>query len=196
MVVDNHRLAYVSEAPVNWCPALGTVLSNEEVTADGRSECTTPCSAAPWQWMRASPPTPTAWSATSTPSTGPSDQADAAQLDRPVRRLVTFLTKGGPASSLHHPARHAFGATYMVLAPEHPLVDELTTDVWPGDACLWSAGAATPREAIAAYRRATSRRSDIERQVESREKTGRVHRRLRGQPPTGTEIPCSSPTTC
>src|SRR5690606_12238779 len=37
-VVDNHRLAYVREAPVNWCPGLGTVLSNEEVTAEGRSE--------------------------------------------------------------------------------------------------------------------------------------------------------------
>ena len=37
-VVDEHRLAYLSEAPVNWCPGLGTVLANEEVTADGRSE--------------------------------------------------------------------------------------------------------------------------------------------------------------
>src|SRR6185312_1342706 len=37
-VVDSHRLAYISEAPVNWCPGLGTVLANEEVTADGRSE--------------------------------------------------------------------------------------------------------------------------------------------------------------
>ena len=37
-VVDAHRLAYLHEAPVNWCPGLGTVLSNEEVTADGRSE--------------------------------------------------------------------------------------------------------------------------------------------------------------
>ena len=37
-VVDEHRLAYVSEAPVNWCPGLGTVLANEEVTADGRSD--------------------------------------------------------------------------------------------------------------------------------------------------------------
>jgi leucyl-tRNA synthetase len=37
-IVDEHRLAYVSEAPVNWCPGLGTVLANEEVTADGRSE--------------------------------------------------------------------------------------------------------------------------------------------------------------
>src|SRR5690606_30452377 len=37
-IVNDHRLAYVSEAPVNWCPGLGTVLANEEVTADGRSE--------------------------------------------------------------------------------------------------------------------------------------------------------------
>ena len=37
-VIDSFRLAYVSEAPVNWCPGLGTVLANEEVTADGRSE--------------------------------------------------------------------------------------------------------------------------------------------------------------
>ena len=37
-MIDNHRLAYVREAPVNWCPGLGTVLANEEVTADGRSE--------------------------------------------------------------------------------------------------------------------------------------------------------------
>src|SRR3546814_16047077 len=37
-VVDAHRLAYLHEAPVNWCPGLGTVLANEEVTADDRSE--------------------------------------------------------------------------------------------------------------------------------------------------------------
>ena len=37
-IIDGYRLAYISEAPVNWCPGLGTVLANEEVTADGRSE--------------------------------------------------------------------------------------------------------------------------------------------------------------
>ncbi|WP_034323965.1 class I tRNA ligase family protein, partial [Amycolatopsis lurida] len=37
-IIDSHRLVYLSEAPVNWCPGLGTVLSNEEVTSDGRSE--------------------------------------------------------------------------------------------------------------------------------------------------------------
>ena len=38
ILIDSHRLAYVDESPVNWCPGLGTVLANEEVTADGRSE--------------------------------------------------------------------------------------------------------------------------------------------------------------
>ncbi len=37
-VVDAHRLAYLDEAPVNWCPGLGTVLANEEVTPEGRSD--------------------------------------------------------------------------------------------------------------------------------------------------------------
>ena len=37
-MIDSYRLAYVDDAPVNWCPALGTVLANEEVTAEGRSE--------------------------------------------------------------------------------------------------------------------------------------------------------------
>ena len=37
-MIDSYRLAYVADAPVNWCPALGTVLANEEVTAEGRSE--------------------------------------------------------------------------------------------------------------------------------------------------------------
>ena len=36
--MDSYRLAYLDEAPVNWCPGLGTVLANEEVTADGRSQ--------------------------------------------------------------------------------------------------------------------------------------------------------------
>src|SRR5919107_3170179 len=45
-----------------------------------------------------------------------------------------------------------FGATYMVVAPEHPLVDSLTADAWPADADpRWTGGAATPPQAVAAY---------------------------------------------
>ena len=74
-VVDSYRLAYLDEAPVNWCPALGTVLANEEVTADGRSERGNhPVFKRPLkQWMlRDHRRTPTGCSPTSTCSTGPS----------------------------------------------------------------------------------------------------------------------------
>ena len=73
-VVDSYRLAYLDEALVNWCPALGTVLSNEEVTADGRSDRGNhPVFRRPLgSGCCASPPTPTGCSPTSTCSTGPS----------------------------------------------------------------------------------------------------------------------------
>lgn len=65
-----------------------------------------------------------------------------------------------------------FGATYLVLAPEHDLVDELVAASWPaGVNPLWTYGGGTPGEAIAAYRRAIAAKSDLERQ-ESSEKTG------------------------
>jgi len=66
-----------------------------------------------------------------------------------------------------------FGATYLVLAPEHPLVGRLTAAQWPDGADpRWTAGAATPAEAVAAYQLQASRRSELERQTEGRDKTG------------------------
>jgi leucyl-tRNA synthetase len=65
-----------------------------------------------------------------------------------------------------------FGATYMVLAPEHPLVDKLVTSAWPSEVDeRWTGGAATPAEAIKEYRVAASRKSELDRQ-ENKEKTG------------------------
>ena len=65
-----------------------------------------------------------------------------------------------------------FGATYLVLAPEHELVDELVAAAWPdGVDPRWTYGGATPAEAVAAYRQAIAAKSDLERQ-ESKEKTG------------------------
>ncbi|EUA08135.1 tRNA synthetases class I family protein [Mycobacterium kansasii 732] len=65
-----------------------------------------------------------------------------------------------------------FGATYLVLAPEHDRVDELVAAAWPEDVSpSWTYGAATPVDAVAAYRGAIAAKSDLERQ-ESREKTG------------------------
>src|SRR5690606_18945781 len=82
-----------------------------------------------------------------------------------------------------------FGATFMVLAPEHPLVDELTADAWPeGVDERWTNGAATPAEAVAQYRRQASMKSELDRQ-ENREKTGVFTGSWAVNPVTGKQIP-------
>src|SRR3712207_5369605 len=83
-----------------------------------------------------------------------------------------------------------FGATYMVLAPEHPLVEELTADAWPdGTDPRWTGGAVTPREAVGAYQRQASRRSELDRQNENREKTGVWLGVTAVNPVNGRELP-------
>ena len=84
-----------------------------------------------------------------------------------------------------------FGATFMVLAPEHPLVDDLVpAGGWPeGTKDAWTGGAATPEEAVTAYRRAASRKSDVERQTEGKDKTGVFTGGWATNPVTGTRIP-------
>src|SRR5690606_33712577 len=83
-----------------------------------------------------------------------------------------------------------FGATFMVLAPEHPLVDQLVPDAWPGDIPeMWTGGAASPAEAVRAYRIRTGGLSDVERQVESREKTGVFTGAYATNPVNGAQIP-------
>ena len=82
----------------------------------------------------------------------------------------------------------------MVLAPEHPLVDELTAASWPPDLAddvraAWTGGHATPAEAVAAYRRQAGARSDIERQTEGRDKTGVFVGGYAINPATGDRIP-------
>ena len=173
-VVDGHRLAYVADAPVNWCPALGTVLANEEVTAQGRSErgnhevFKRPLK----QWMMR--------------ITAYADRLleDLDRLDWPesvktmqrnwIGRSEGALISFPAAKSLYGPMMDIevfttrpdtlFGTTYMVLAPEHPLVDELVADAWPlGTPDSWTGGAATPSEAVAAYRARAAEMSDADR---------------------------------
>ncbi|MBP2475552.1 leucyl-tRNA synthetase [Crossiella equi] len=175
-VVDSQRLAYLSEAPVNWCPGLGTVLANEEVTADGRSERGNfPVFRRNLrQWMMR--------------ITAYSDRLvdDLDRLDWPEK--VKSMQRNWIGRS--HGARvrfsvgdqhievfttrpdTLFGATYMVLAPEHPLVDVIAAREWPeGVDPRWTAGAPTPLEAINTYRLAAARKSELDRQ-ENKEKTG------------------------
>ena len=183
-VLHEYRLVYVSEAPVNWCPGLGTVLANEEVTADGRSDRGNfPVFRRPMkQWMMRI----TAYADRLLDDLDLLDWTDsiktmqrnwigrsegahvsfpvptAADADGEVATIPVFTTRPDTL----------FGATYMVLAPEHPLVDTLTTAAWPeGTKDAWTGGAGTPGEAISAYRHRTSQLSDRDRQ-ENKEKTG------------------------
>jgi leucyl-tRNA synthetase len=82
-----------------------------------------------------------------------------------------------------------FGASYMVLAPEHPLVDALTTAAWPdGTDTRWTYGGATPGEAVAAYRKSIAAKSDLERQ-ENKSKTGVFIGSYATNPVNGQRIP-------
>ncbi|MEY2406713.1 MAG: leucyl-tRNA synthetase [Acidimicrobiaceae bacterium] len=186
-VVDEQRLAYRSQAMVNWCPGLGTVLANEEVTADGRSERGNfPVFRRPLtQWMLR--------------ITAFADRllADLDTLDwpEPVKLMqrnwigrseganVRFPVELGPAAPdvddgaaievFTTRPDTLFGATFMVLAPEHDLVDALIPDAWPeGTDERWTGRHASPREAVDTYRAAASRKSELDRQIEDREKTG------------------------
>jgi leucyl-tRNA synthetase len=179
---DGHRLAYQSEAPVNWCPALGTVLANEEVIGGVSERGGHPVVRIPLrQWMlritayadrlereldgldwpasikklqadwigrstgaevdfRIAPPAPAAW-ARARAATGFPDEPGSDVLRIYTTRPDTL-----------------YGVTFMVIAPEHPLVDALTTP--------------DQRAAIDAYRAAAARKSDLDRTDLAREKTG------------------------
>ncbi len=155
-VVDAHRLAYLHQAPVNWCPGLGTVLSNEEVTADGRSERGNfPVFRRPLtQWMMRI----TAYADRLLDDLDRLDWSDSLKLmqrnwiGRSTGARIGFSAGDEVVEVFTTRPDTLFGATYMVLAPEHPLVDALTAAAWPdGVDPRWTGGAATPAEAVAAY---------------------------------------------
>ncbi|MCW2917005.1 MAG: leucyl-tRNA synthetase [Actinomycetia bacterium] len=137
-VIDGHRLAYISEELVNWCPCLGTVLANEEVTADGRSDVGNyPVYRRPLrQWMLRITAFaerliddlelvdwPESIKQMQRNWIGASDGAhiDLNAADHPEISIEVFTTRPDTL----------YGATYVVLAPEHPLVDQLVPDAWP-----------------------------------------------------------------
>jgi leucyl-tRNA synthetase len=193
-VVDNHRLAYRAESRVNWAPGLGTVLANEEVTADGRSERgNVPVFRKPLpQWMMR--------------ITAYADRLvnDLEQIDWPdkVRTMqrnwigkstgahIGFPCDAGAIDVFTTRPDTLFGATYMVLAPEHPMVDALTADAWPaGTKPSWTGQHPTPATAVAGYRAFTDGRSEIDRQSEGKKKTGVFTGSYAINPVTGTRLP-------
>ncbi|MET7374506.1 leucine--tRNA ligase [Micromonospora arida] len=193
-VVDDHRLAYVSQAPVNWCPGLGTVLANEEVTADGRSERGNfPVFKRNLkQWMMRI----TAYGDRLL------DDLDSLDWPEPIKLMqrnwigrstgahIDFPTSAAPVRVFTTRPDTVFGATYMVLAPEHELVDTLAPANWPdGTRDAWTGGHTGPRAAVEAYRKAAAAKTDVERQSDTKEKTGVFIGAYATNPVTGGQIP-------
>jgi len=161
--IDAKRLAYVSEAPVNWCPALGTVLANEEVI-DGKSEVGGhPVERRPLrQWMLRI----TAFAQRLI------DELDGLDWPDSIKSLQRNWIGRSEGAEVHFQVADIdekitvfttrpdtlFGATYMVLAPEHRLVDELVTE--------------DQLAAVEEYREKTGRKSDLERTELAKEKSG------------------------
>ena len=160
---DSVRLAYVSEAPVNWCQALGTVLANEEVI-DGKSEVGGhPVERRPMrQWMLRI----TAFAQRLI------DELDGLDWPEGIRLLQKNWIGRSEGAEVHFAVADSaekitvfttrpdtlYGATYMVLAPEHAIVDRLVTEEqWP---------------AVREYREKTARKSDLDRTELAKEKSG------------------------
>ena len=160
---DEHRLAFVSHAPVNWCPELGTVLANEEVI-DGKSEVGShPVVRKPMrQWMLRI----TVFAQRLLDDLKTIDWSDSLKemqrnwIGRSEGAEVTFTVQESDEEIVVFTTRPdtLFGATYMVLSPEHELVDALTTEA--------------QREAVRAYREAAARKSDLERTELAKDKSG------------------------
>ena len=178
-IIDDHRLAYLSNAPVNWCPGLGTILANEEVTAEGRSDIGNyPVFKRNMrQWMMR----------ITSYADRLLDDLDRLDWPEPIKLMqrnwigrsdgarVSFATSAGDIEVFTTRPDTLFGATFMVLSPEHPLVDALTTT--------------DQRTQVATYQAEAAAKADNERQDDSQKKTGVFTGAMATNPVTGTDIP-------
>ncbi|MCW1928569.1 leucine--tRNA ligase [Bhargavaea beijingensis] len=173
-------LAYVDEVPVNWCPALGTVLANEEVI-DGVSERGGhPVERRPMrQWVLRI----TEYADRLLDDLDDLDWPDSLKemqrnwIGRSEGAQVTFPIDGTELSFEAFTTRPdtIFGATYAVLAPEHPLVGQITSD--------------SQRSAVDAYIDKIKTKSDLERTDLAKEKTGVFTGAYAVNPASGEKMP-------
>lgn len=175
---DQHRLAYIANIPVNWCEELGTVLANEEVE-EWKGKGYTVERKPMRQWMlRITEYAERLLAGLDTlnwPSStldmqrhwiGRSEGAEIAfDIDGSADRIHVFTTRPDTL----------FGATYVVLAPEHPLVESITTDAHRSD--------------VVAYREAAALKSDLERTELNKSKTGVPTGAHAVNPATGQLVP-------
>jgi len=192
-VIDDHRLVYRAESLVNWCPGLGTVLANEEVTSDGRSERGNfPVFRKRLrQWMMRI----TAYSDRLLEDLDVLDWPDKVKamqrnwIGRSTGASVFFGAGDADIEVFTTRPDTLFGATYLVLAPEHELVDRVLAPHWPDHVDeRWTAGADTPAQAVADYRRSIAAKSDLERQ-ENKTKTGVFLGSYATNPANGHQVP-------
>ena len=191
--IDEFRLVYLSDSMVNWCPGLGTVLANEEVTAEGRSERGNyPVFRKRLrQWMMR----------ITDYSDRLLDDLDLLEWPEKVKSMqrnwigrsrgaeVVFESPAGDITVFTTRPDTLFGASYVVLAPEHSLVDDLVADSYPTDVdTRWTNGEVTPRAAVDAYLRSIAAKSDVERQ-ENKEKTGVFLGTYAVNPVNGEQVP-------
>ena len=177
--IDSHRLAYLTDAPVNWCPGLGTILANEEVTADGRSDIGNyPVFKRNMrQWMMRI----TAYADRLI------DDLDRLDWPEPIKLMqrnwigksegarVSFTSSAGAIEVFTTRPDTLFGATFLVLSPEHPLVSAVTSP----DAA----------SAVATYVAEAAAKADDERQDDSKVKTGVFTGAYATNPVTGKDVP-------
>lgn len=177
--IDGERLAYIAEAPVNWCPGLGTVVANEEVTAEGRSDRGNfPVFKRNMrQWMMR----------ITTYADRLIDDLDILDWTESIKAMqrnwigrsegakVDFRSSAGAITVFTTRPDTLFGASFMVLAPEHPLVDALTQ---PDQA-----------DAVSAYRSEAAAKTDLARQADDRTKTGVFTGSFATNPINGADVP-------
>ncbi len=178
--IDDQRLAYQADVPVNWCPALGTVLANEEVVGGVSERGGHPVIRKPMrQWMLritkyaerlADDLTEVDW-----PESIKKLQVD--WIGKSIGAEVCFKVDGHERDLWVFTTRPdtLFGATYMVIAPEHPLVNVITT--------------ASQKQAVHEYCEAAARKSDLDRTDLAKDKTGVFTGAYAINPVNGQKIP-------
>ncbi len=207
---DRHRLAYQHEAPVNWCPELGTVLANEEVI-DGKSErgehAVEKLPLRQWMlaitryaprlideldlvdWPESVKLLQRNWIGQSHGAEvdfyigNSQDAADSDSLEQGFAAWQTERAESGLPDEAGEEVLRVyttrpdtlFGATYMVIAPEHPKVEVLTTP--------------EHREAVAAYQAQAAAKSDLDRTDLAKDKTGVFSGSMAINPVNGQHIP-------
>lgn len=196
-VLNEFRLAYMSHSPVNWCPGLGTVLANEEVTADGRSE-------------RGNYPVfqreLSQWSMRIT-AYGHRLVEDLNELDWPdkVKAMQRNWIGESHGASVHFevPTAHGtqdmeiyttrpdtlFGTTFAVVSVEHPLLEYVPAH-WSDDVPeSWRGGYTNLTEAVREYRRQAESKTAMDRVADNGAKTGYFSGLYAINPITGAKIP-------